>query len=116
MGIGNVSLVAEEGDRCEWMAGQVDVAAAALAVFKLLIVVVAAEAGVHRWYGLLQLSARGKRQMADPALLILFEMLRVVDDEVRLVDDVRAGLVRAGVAHPALAFVLLFLVALQALG
>src|SRR5277367_5209235 len=45
---GEVSLMAKEADRLEWMTVQVDVTHTALTVLKLLLVVVAAETGTHR--------------------------------------------------------------------
>ena len=115
MGAGEIPLVAEEADRFEWEVDQIDMAPAALAVPKLLIVVVAAEARLHRGNWLLQLTARRESQVTDFTLLVLFQVLRVVDTKVRLVDNVGAWLVRPRVAHPALASVLLLLVARKAL-
>jgi hypothetical protein len=114
MEAGEVALVAEDGGGLQREVGQVHVAGVALAAVELLLVRVAAEAGLHRRHRLLETSLLREREVADLALLVLLQMLRVIDDEVRRLADVGRRLVGLQVAHPALACVLLLLVAAEA--
>src|SRR5262249_36391666 len=74
---GEVSLVTEEALRPEREVGEVDMAGEALPVVELLLVLrvlVAAEAGAHRGYRLLEAGLLGQRQVADLALVVLLQM------------------------------------------